>query len=134
MKKLSIMMILFALCFTSGCGITIYRNTTKVVGQTEPMEYENHLARRYFELAIGDVSKTVESNDFGVPFFSFYESYVILSDEVHRNRQRNVCDSDGDGVISVGEAQSYYQKNRNSFDKSDDANEIKRLIELHPAE
>jgi hypothetical protein len=107
-----------AFCFVliavnSGCLFT--RHTTNVVRKNEkprPVGFESAQAKNIFDGKVAEVkafSRTEMSNPrvVAVPFLLWYSSTDVVSDNGIYNDQVAICDTNGDGIISLAEATTY---------------------------
>jgi hypothetical protein len=99
------------LVFAPGCLIT--RHATNVVRKNEKprkVQFESTQAKSIFDGKVAE-QKTDKGmsnpNVFAVPFLLWYSSTDVVSDNGIYNDQIAICDTNGDGFISLQEAETY---------------------------
>jgi hypothetical protein len=100
------------LAFSSGCLIT--RHTTNVVRKDEKpraVTFESPQAKNMFDAKVVEVRSNLAgmSNPkvVAVPFLLWWSSTEVVSDSGIYNDQVAICDVNGDGVVTLDEANFY---------------------------
>ena len=110
-RRIGILLPLVLLCFCSGCLFT--HHSTNVVRQDEPpreVQFESLSAQQAFNAKAFDEEarqKAAKTDFVAIPFLLWWSKMDVLSDGAYYNDQVAVCDIDGDGLITVGEALAY---------------------------
>jgi hypothetical protein len=112
---LSIVCLTTLLTFSSGCLIT--RHTTNVVRKNEKpraVAFESPQAKNIFDSKLVEVKSNLSSMSnpkvVAVPFVLWWSSTEVVSDNGIYNDQLAICDINGDGVISLDEANIFAAK------------------------
>ena len=113
---LSIVCCTALIAFSSGCLFT--RVTTNVVRKNEKpraVAFESPQAKNIFDGKLAEAKANLPSNNsnpkvVAVPFLLLWASTDVVSDNAIRNDQLTICDTNGDGVITLDEATMYAAK------------------------
>ena len=98
-------------CVCSGC--LFVRHTTHQVREKEalrPARFESAQTQSVFEAGVNDLKAHKNTSDpevVAVPFVIWYSSVSELSDNAIYNDQISVCDTNGDNLITLDEAQAF---------------------------
>ena len=110
-RRISTLLLVALLCFSSGCLFT--HHSTNLVRQDEPpreVQFESLAAQQAFNAKAFDEEarqKAAKTDFVAIPFLLWWSKMHVLSEGAYYNDQVAVCDTDGDGLISVGEALAY---------------------------
>lgn len=114
-RRLIVLGCALALATCSGCLIT--RHTTNVVRKNEKpraVRFESAQAKNVFDGKVLETREKLASMSnprvVAVPFLLWWSSTDMLSDNALRNDQLSICDVNGDGVISLAEANVFAAK------------------------
>lgn len=99
------------LSVNSGCLIT-HHNTNVVRKWEKPKaaQFESAQAKNIFDSKVADVKANPTTSNprlFAIPFLLWYSSTEVVSDNGIYNDQLAICDTNGDGMISVQESMVY---------------------------
>jgi hypothetical protein len=137
------MISILSLVFFSGC--LIIRHTTNIVRKNEKpraVQFESAQAKNVFDGKLADVkSRQSMSNPhvLAVPFLLLNSSAEVVSDNGMFNDQALLCDSNGDGIITLKEAQIYAARAEpNTVQEHDEVDELsyqlaKSIVDRHKA-
>jgi hypothetical protein len=113
---LSIVCCTALLAFSSGCLIT--RHTTNVVRKNEKpraVVFDSAQSKNIFNGKLAEVKSTPNPNFqnpkvVAVPFLLWWSSTDVVSDNGIYNDQVAICDANGDGMVTMDEANIYAAK------------------------
>ena len=114
MKRFPLLAVIFCtalVAFAPGCLIT--RHSTNVVRKNEKprkVQFESAQAKNIFDGKVAEqkADKGMSNpNVFAVPFLLWYSTTDVVSDNGIYNDQIAICDTDGDRIITLQEAETY---------------------------
>jgi hypothetical protein len=94
------------------CGCTIYKSGTEIRTDEQMLEvsFENDKAKDILNTIIYETKREdKEVVRIGIPFFSVYSRYERLAFNAHCNDHIRAMDMNGDLLITIHEAESYFK-------------------------
>lgn len=107
---------LCAALVSSCTGCLFVRHSTNMIREGEKqhqVRFDSEQSRNLFEAGAADMKAHKEStngNVFFIPFLLWNSRMEVLSDNAIYNDQALACDTNGDGVITLAEAEVYRAK------------------------
>ena len=101
-------------------GCVCFYSSKKMVGENQEridVKFENDAAATLFYASLKKQCPTMlESTRIGVPFVTFYRSSKVLSDTAMFNKGVEICDLDGNGIITEHEATLFHSRVTNTHE------------------
>jgi hypothetical protein len=106
-------LLLGAVPLVSGSGCLFIRHATVPVREHEavrPVQFESEQAKNVFEGGVTEMKAHKEETNAqvrAVPFLFWYSRVEVPSDNAVFNDQAQICDANGDNIITLEEAAAY---------------------------